>query len=78
MTFVSSYHSRISRWLLGMLVAIPVILGLLFGGLYLLDPYGLCIAPDVSVDGVELSGMTLVAADVALESALADTIYSVD
>lgn len=69
-------RSRFLRWTLRILSVFILLIVIAFGSLYFLDPYGLRIAPAVSIGGLDVSGMTIPEARTALSQALEETLYS--
>lgn len=71
----SKFRTPSNRRTLGIFLAVAVLLICLCSAVYFLDPYRLNIAPGVTVDGVDLSGKSPLAAKQTIEQALTDTLY---
>ena len=71
----SKFRTPSNRRTLGIFLAVTVLLICLCSAVYFLDPYRLNIAPGVTVDGVDLSGKSPLAAKQTIEQALTDTLY---
>lgn len=76
MAVISRFRAMPARRAAFVLLLVLLLTALILGGIFLLDPYRCQIAPDVTVGGLEVGGMTFGEARDALEQSLSDSLYS--